>query len=137
MSEPEDLLGKADAFLKRYHPSNKPGQDDVPVLTEVIPEAQAAQAQSGASAATPDAPARAELLELEQRLKQSILEAVGSYIAKDVEEQVKARLDAHLQRALAALSAQVRADIETLIREAVTRAVEAEIARTRGPSRGG
>jgi hypothetical protein len=36
MSEPDDLLGKADAFLKRYHPSSAAAQRDVPVLTEII-----------------------------------------------------------------------------------------------------
>jgi hypothetical protein len=136
MSEPEDLLGKADAFLKRYHPS-RTAAHDVPVLTEVISEAREAPAQPGPAPAAQSAQAGNELVELEQRLKQSILDAVASHVVKAVEEPLKARLDAHLQRALVALSAQVRTDLEALIREAVTRAVAAEIARMRGPSRGG
>ena len=38
MSDSDELLGKADAFLKRYHPTGAAGQGDVPVLTEVIAE---------------------------------------------------------------------------------------------------
>jgi hypothetical protein len=136
MSEPEDLLGKADAFLKRYHPTRAPARD-VPVLTEVIPEASEAPAQPDPAAVAQGAQAGNELLELEQRLRQSILDAVASHVLNTVEEPLKARLDEHLQRALVALGAQVKADLETLIREAVARAVAAELARTRGPSRRG
>jgi len=137
MSKPEDLLGKADAFLKRYHPSGAAAKDDVPVLTEVIAEPSAVPTRPGPDPAAQSATAKTDLLELEQRLKQSILDAIAPLVSKVVEEPLKARLDAQLQRAVATLSAQVKADIEALIREAVTRAVEAEIARTRGPSRGG
>src|SRR5258708_26199460 len=63
--------------------------------------------------------AGSELPELERRLKQGILDAIGPHIAKFVEEPLRARLDAHLQRTLTALSAQVKTDIETLIRDAV------------------
>jgi hypothetical protein len=135
MSDSDELLGKADAFLKRYHPSGAAAQGDVPVLTEVIAEPTATPAQPPGTPA-PRSSTGNELLELEQRLKESILDAIGPHIAKFVEEPLRARLDAHLQRALAALSAQVKTDIESLIRDAVARAVELEIARARGPSRG-
>ena len=129
MSEPEDLLGKTDAFLKRYHPSSTAARHDVPVLTEVIDE--------GRKTLQPDPPAaQNELAEMERRLKQSILEAVASHLMKSVEEPLKAHLDAHLQNALVALSAQIKTDLETLIRETVARSVAAEIIRMRGPSRG-
>jgi hypothetical protein len=136
MSEPEDLLGKADAFLKRYHPSSTAAQQDVPVLTEVIAEASGTPSQADANAAARNAPPTTDLLQLEQRLKQSILDAVASHLVKTVEEPLQERLDAHLQRALVALSAQIKTDLEVLIREAVARAVATEIARMRGPSRG-
>lgn len=130
MSEPEDLLGKTDAFLKRYHPSSTAGRHDVPVLTEVIDEGRKTPLQ-------PDPPAaQNELAEMERRLKQSILDAVASHLMKSVEEPLKAHLDAHLQNALVALSAQIKTDLETLIRETVARSVAAEIIRMRGPSRG-
>lgn len=132
MSEPEDLLGKTDAFLKRYHPSSTAGRHDVPVLTEVIDEGHKSPPPQ------PDLPAtQTDLAELERRLKQSILDAVASHLMKSVEEPLKAHLDAHLQSALVALGAQIKTDLETLIRETVARSVAAEIIRMRGPSRGG
>jgi hypothetical protein len=138
MSEPDDLLGKADAFLKRYRPTSSAARSEVPVLTEVIAEAPATPAQPGPAAAPQEGQeTKTDLAELEHRLKQSILDAVASHVAKVVEEPLKSRLDAQLQRALVTVSAQVKADLEALIRDAVTRAVEAEIARARGPSRGG
>jgi predicted transcriptional regulator len=136
MSDSDDLLGKADAFLKRYRASGTSAREDVPVLTEVIAETAAQSAQSSLGRPAQVGPTRAELRELEQRLKQSILDAIGPYVANILEEPLRARLEAHLQRTLDTLSSQVRADIETLIREAVARAVEVEVARMRGPSRG-
>lgn len=137
MSDSDDLLGKADAFLKRYHPSGTAAQGDVPVLTEIIAEPGATPAHPLSGAARQGGTTGSEMPELEQRLKQSILDAIGPHIAKFVEEPLRARLDAHLQRALTALSAQVKADIEAMISDAVARAVELEIARARGQSRGG
>jgi hypothetical protein len=137
MSDSDDLLGKADAFLKRYHPSGTAAQGDVPVLTEIIAEPGATPAHPSSGAALQRGTAGSELPELERRLKQSILDAIGPHIAKFVEEPLRARLDAHLQHALTALSAQVKTDIEAMIRDAVARAVELEIARARGQSRGG
>jgi len=136
MSDSDDLLGKADAFLKRYRASGTSAREDVPVLTEVIAESAAQSAQPPLGGPVQVGPTRTELQELEQRLKQSILDAIGPYVANSLEEPLRARLEAHLQRALATLNSQVKADIETLIREAVARAVELEIARVRGPSRG-
>ncbi|MGB5082439.1 MAG: hypothetical protein WBO23_17055 [Burkholderiales bacterium] len=132
MSEPDDLLGKADAFLKRYHPSSPSARDDVPVLTEVVADPAAHSTPPSAKSF----PAGAELQELEQRLKQSVLDAIGPHVAKILEEPLQARFEAHLQRALATFTAQIKLDIEKIIREAVARAVELEVARFRGPSRG-
>ena len=136
MSEPEDLLGKADAFLKRYHPSSTAAQHDVPVLTEVI-DAREVSAPPKPNPEPSSAPGETDLLALEQRLKQSIIDVVASHVAKAVEEPLKERLDTHLQRVLIALSNQIKTDLDVLVREAVARAVAAEIARMRGPSRGG
>lgn len=136
MSDPDDLLRKADAFLKRFHPSGAVARDEVPVLTEVIAEPSAASVQSSLGTTTQSGPIRPELLDLERRLKQSILDAISLHLTQSVEDKLRTRLDAHLQNALAALNTQVKADIEPLIHEAVARAVEAEIKRVRGPSRG-
>jgi len=135
MSESDDLLEKADAFLKRYRPSGTSARDDVPVLTEVIAEADAKPAPSTSSPPAPGGATKAELNELEQKLKQSILDAIGPYIANSLEEMLRVRLEAHLQQKITDLSARVKADLEALIRDATKRAVELEIARRRGPSR--
>ncbi len=134
MSESDDLLEKADAFLKRYRPSGTPAREDVPVLTEVIPDTdKTAPLSSGAPA--PGNPAKAELNELEQRLRQSILDALGPQFASSLEEPLRVRIEEHLQSKLAELSTQIKADLEKQIRDAVKRAVDLEIARRRGPSR--
>ena len=135
MSESDDLLEKADAFLKRYRPSGTSARDDVPVLTEIIAEAATKPAPLSSGPSAPGGATQAELKELEQKLKQSILDTIGPYIASSLEEPLRIRLEAHLQRTFADLSAQVKADLEALIREAAKRAVELEIARRRGPSR--
>jgi hypothetical protein len=44
------------------------------------------------------------------------------------------RLESHLQSALATFTDRVRTEIETLVRDAVARAIELEIARLRAPS---
>jgi hypothetical protein len=118
VSEPEDLLGKADAFLKRYHPASTAAHD-VPVLTEVIGDGSGA----APAAAAPVQPlvSKADLVELEERLRQSILDAITAQVAQALDEQVKGRL---------------KAELEPLIRETVARAVATEIARLRGTARG-
>lgn len=135
MSEPNDLLGKADAFLKRFHPSSPAARHDVPVLTEVVAEGRESPPQADPSASA-GAPAKVELLELEHRLRQSILDSIASHVANAVEGQVQARIETVVQRALAALSGQLKPELEAHVREAVARAVAAEITRLRGPSRG-
>jgi hypothetical protein len=135
MSESDDLLEKADAFLKRYRPSGTPAREDVPVLTEVIADTDARPASLSSGASTPGNPAKAELNELEQRLRQSILAALSAQIASSLEEALRVRLEEHLQRKLADLSTQIKAELEMQIRDAAKRAVDLEIARRRGPSR--
>jgi hypothetical protein len=135
MNESDDLLEKADAFLKRYRPSGTPAREDVPVLTEVIADTDAKPAPPSPGAPTPGNPAKAELNELEQRLRQNILTALSAQIASSLEEALRLRLEEHLQRKLADLSTQIKADLEVQVRDAVKRAVDLEIARRRGPSR--
>ena len=137
MSDSDDLLGKADAFLKRYHPSPVPASDDIPVLTEIVPAA------AGRPSSEPSAdkshggglkdPA---LREIEQRLRQRVIEAIQPYVANFLDESLRARLEDHLRRSLAALTDQVRADIETLMHDAVAKAVEGAVAEIRKSSQG-
>lgn len=134
MSESDDLLEKADAFLKRYRPGT-PAPEDVPVLTEVIPDKDARPVPPSVGMAAPGTPTRAELNDLEQRLRRDILSALSAEIASSIEGLLRARLEEYVQRKLAELSTQFRTDLEKQIRDAVKRAVDLEIARRRGASR--
>ena len=66
MSDSDDLLGKADAFLKRFHPSAAAAQGDVPVLTEIIADPAATPAHPSSGAPAQRGSTGSELLELEQ-----------------------------------------------------------------------
>lgn len=129
MSDPKDLVEKADAFLKRYHPTPTSAREDVPVLTEIV-----AEPQSGLPP-TPAGASKIQLTDLEHKLRQSLLDAIAPRVASILEEPLRMRVEAHLKRALPALAEQIKLDIEVLVRDAVARAVEQEIARLRGPSR--
>ncbi|HEY7675408.1 MAG TPA: hypothetical protein VH867_09355 [Burkholderiales bacterium] len=133
MSDSKDLVEKADAFLKRYHPAPTSAREDVPVLTEVVAEATPSPPPAGSTAST--APAKTQLTDLEQKLRQSLLDAIAPRVASILEEPLRIRVEAHLKRALPALADQIKLDIEALVRDAVARAVEQEVARLRGPSR--
>lgn len=133
MSDSKDLVEKADAFLKRYHPTPTSAREDVPVLTEVVAEAPPSPPPAGSTAST--ASAKTQLTDLEQKLRQSLLDAIAPRVASILEEPLRIRVEAHLKRALPALADQIKLDIEALVRDAVARAVEQEIARLRGPSR--
>ena len=135
MSDSDDLLGKADAFLKRYHPSPASASDDIPVLTEVVPTA-AARPGRGSTAEKSHDGGQLALSEIEHRLRQRVLEAVQPHIASFLNESLRARLDDHLQHALGTLTDQLRADIETMVRETVAKSVESAIAEIRKASQG-
>lgn len=135
MSDPKDLVEKADAFLQRYHPSSHSARDDVPVLTEVVTEPQTLPPQPQAVGTGPQV--KTEVQELEQKLRQSLLDAIGPRVASILEEPLRVRVEAHFRRVLPALTDQIKADVEILVRDAVARAIEQEIARLRGSSRNG
>lgn len=133
MSDSKDLVEKADAFLKRYHPSAS--RDDVPVLTEIVAEPYPVPPTAGSAAQA--AGAKTQLTDLEQKLRQSLLDAIAPRVASMLEEPLRLRVETHLKRALPALADQIKSDIETLVGEAVARAVEQEIALLRGSPRSG
>jgi hypothetical protein len=133
MSDPKDLLEKTDAFLKRYHPSPRADRANIPVLTDVVTEPAPALPTEGA--ATADSAAATEHPELDPKLVKSLLDAIGPQVATILEEPLRARIEAHLKRVLPALTEQINLEIEALVRETVTRAIEQEIARLRSKSR--
>ena len=129
MSASDTRVGKTKASLSRNRPPAVSAQNDFPVLTEAVGNPAPSVTARTASRLT-----ETELLEIEQKLRQQLLDAIGPYVESSVEESLRAPLESHLQRALAAFTRQVRSDIETLVHDAVARAIEIEIARLRAPS---
>ncbi|MEW5888589.1 MAG: hypothetical protein AB1768_05995 [Pseudomonadota bacterium] len=94
MSEPEDVLGKADALMQRHRsfvaggrPAAAAAEDDIPVLTDEV-ELDEADAEDAAAA--------------EQRL-QEILNRLEPEIARRVQEWLAAELPHIVARELGAL----------------------------------
>jgi hypothetical protein len=131
VSDSDDLVRKTDVFLSRYRPPALPAQDDFPVLTEAVSSIATAPSVDARKAGRLT---QTELYEIEQELRQQLLGAIGPYVENFIEESLRVHLESHLQRALASFTDQVRADIETLVHDAVARAIELEIARLRPPS---
>jgi len=135
MSDPKDLLEKTDAFLKRYHPSPRVEREEIPVLTDVVTEPGPALPAEGAAVA--GSAAATERPDLDPNLVKNLLDVIGPRVAAILEEPLRASIEAHLKRALPALTEQIKLEIEIPVREAVTLAIEQEIARLRGSSRNG
>ena len=141
MSDSRDLIDKTDALLGRYRGAQKSiAETDFPVLTEVFEVAVPAAAPAPAStpAPAPTAPmtavARPPLQTAEppqfreDQLVEEVLRRLAPHIDEALGTPLKERLDEHLRRALTALTGQVRIDIETLVRVAVSEAVDRAMA---------
>jgi len=118
VSDPKDVIGKADAFLSRYRPGRP--ADDLPVLTDVV------EIPGGPTPG--QAPSEAELRSIERQVTQRVLEAIQPHIATFLENSLRAALQERLGEALGPLAEQCKADVESIVRETLTRAVERETA---------
>jgi len=118
VSDPKDIVEKADSFLGRYGR----GAAEVPVLTDVVESPDAAPAAGAPSKPMP-APAvtEAQLREIEREITRRVLETIQPALAE------------LLQPALATLSEQVKAQAEAFVRAAVANALEREIRLLRPP----
>lgn len=137
-SEPDDLLGKADALMARHHPGRAPaaqyaeipvldevvepppGDDDLPLLIEYIVPAPL------------EVPARldeAQIRALAAGMRESLLAGLQSEIDALIEE----RLQAGLAPLVETLFDQMRDNLQQIAREilaeAVNTAVEQELER--------
>jgi hypothetical protein len=139
MSDPDDLLRKADAFLERYRPAVAAGPD-IPLLTEVVelgeggapvPE-EPAPIPETAPAERRDGLSEAQVREVEVHVRQQVFESLQPYIAGFLEEPLKVLLEDHVQRAVSAMAENIRTDIEMLVQDAVAKAVERELESRRG-----
>jgi hypothetical protein len=121
MEDDRDILGKADALLRRHVPPRTGPADgaDVPVLTELItPGGHAAPAPAPAcegGAASRDALAR--------ELVAEVVDTVQARLAQDLERRVAQQVTAEVQSAVAAVLGDLRQDIANAVGDAVAEAL--------------
>jgi hypothetical protein len=127
MSDSKDVVGKADAFLSRYRPAA--AAEDLPVLTEVVDLPHAgATPPAGPSAAALN---ETDLDRIERQITQRVLETIQPTLSSFLEEPLRVALQTRLDQALGPLAEQCKADVESIVRDAVAKAVEREIAQLR------
>ena len=126
MSDPKDIVGKADAFLGRYRPGTV---QDVPVLTDVVDSPGAGEA-SKPPAAQP-ALSEAELHGIERQVTQRVLAAIQPAISGLLEQALRTALKERVEQALAMLTEQCKAQVDAIVREAVAKTVEREVQQLR------
>lgn len=98
VSDPNPLVQRVDALLKRHREATPGGGDDLPVLTEIV---------------DPNSPAAA--------LDAAAVEA----LSRELERAVLQRLENELQPALAALGDALRAALQEAVAVAVARELQA------------
>jgi hypothetical protein len=107
MSDPEDVVRKTDAFIGRYRGGGAP--EDLPVLTEIVDLANPAAAASGRPTGAPSTWNEAQLRAFEQRIVEAVLAMIRP-----------------------ALSDLLANQINALVRDAVRKVVDREIALSQG-----
>jgi hypothetical protein len=140
-TDPGDVLGKADALLRRRSiapPASGAETGGVPVLTDLVPEdaapreepapAPAPATPNGASPSEPAAaqmPPRAPVDEaLARELVASVTAQLEARVAADLERRVTAYLVPEVRTAVAAALAELRRELADAIAEAVAGALE-------------
>ena len=124
MADDRDILGKADALLRRHVPPRaaaEPG--DVPVLTELI--------TPGAASASPHPPGAGSLPAdtsesrdaFTRDLVAEVVSAVQGRLAQDLERRLTQQVVGELQAAVAAALGDLRQDIANAVGDAVAEAL--------------
>lgn len=118
--EDRDILGKADALLRRHVPPRaSPGEGaDIPVLTELI-------TPGGVAPPSPPAPEAAGAGEPESdaELVDKISRAVQSRLEHELERRLILQVTADVQTSVTAALEELRGDIAEAVRDAVTEAL--------------
>ena len=115
MSDDKDVLGKADALLRRH--AGGPAPEDpaeLPVLTDFV---------EPLPAAAPEAPAPGRP-ELARDLFQRVMAEAESRLASDLERRLAQQLAPQVRAAAAAAIAELRRDLADAVAEAVKQALE-------------
>jgi hypothetical protein len=122
MADDRDILGKADALLRRHAPPRPgtPDGSDVPVLTELITPG-GSQPAPAAPAEAPHAPHRDDALARE--LVAEVVNAVHARLAQDLERRLARQVTAEVQAAVAATLGDLRQEIANAAGDAVAQAL--------------
>jgi len=128
MADDRDILGKADALLRRHVPSNTAGDGrDVPVLTELItppggkPATPPAPGPVPPAIPAPVAPSRDDAFTRD--LVAEVVNAVEARLAQDLERRLAPQVTAEVQAAVAATLGDLRQDIANAVGDAVAEAL--------------
>lgn len=112
MSDERDLLGQADALLRRHAAARAHGDDAVPTLTELIaPGQRAAPPQPHASDA------------FTREIVAEVVAEVEARLARDLERRLTQHLVAEVQAAVGAALADLRQDVANAVGDAVAEAL--------------
>ncbi len=127
MADDRDILGKADALLRRHVPPNTAGDGrDVPVLTELItpsgrPPAPAVPEPVPPASPAPVAAARDDAFIRD--LVAEVVNAVQARLAQDLERRLTQQVTAEVQASVAATLGDLRQDIANAVGDAVAEAL--------------
>jgi hypothetical protein len=136
VNDSDDLLDKTDALLGRYRGGSNHAPDaDFPVLTEIVAapgiEATGFPVMEVMPPQAPKIPAAGNWQD--DHLLQEVMRALEPRIEEILGDPLKERLEDHLRPLLDTLTSQIRIDIETLVRIAVSRAVEQVLSEKKNP----
>ncbi|MGD9953892.1 MAG: hypothetical protein AB7S87_15045 [Burkholderiales bacterium] len=121
MADDRDILGKADALLRRHVPGRAADGADVPVLTELI--TPGGRAPAPAEPAPPEAGPASFSEEERRALVAEVVEAVRSRLAQDLERRLAPQVLAEVHASIAATLGDLRHDIARAVGEAVADAL--------------
>jgi hypothetical protein len=125
MEDDRDLLGKADALLRRHVPPRATGEGtDVPVLTELITPSAKSPAPPLPEAVPSPAPVAASRDDAFTRdLVAEVVNAVQARLAQDLERRLTQQVTAEVQASIAATLGDLRQDIANAVGDAVAEAL--------------
>lgn len=106
MASEKDVLGKADALLRRHAGGTGSDTGGVPVLTDIVDDEDAATA------------------ELVREISARVMTAVEKRLAADLEERLARQFSAQVQGAVASALDELRQELSQTIGEAVTEALQ-------------
>jgi hypothetical protein len=127
LADDRDILGKADALLRRHVPPRTGSGDsgDVPVLTELITPGAVPAASSAREeppvATPPSAPGHD--VALRRELVAEVVSTVQARLARDLERRIAEHATAEIRASIAAALEGLQDDIAAAARDAVAEAL--------------